>query len=83
MNPVKKTLIPNTMDAFIFVGTNFCGLHKNDTFVGFEICDHSIFFVHNSYRKLLIPGTGYWSSWIGLSMKTTEIGTQRTLSHPQ
>ena len=27
----------NTVDGFIFVGTNFRGLNKNDTFVGFKI----------------------------------------------
>ena len=36
----------NTVDGFIFVGTNFRGLNKNDIFVGFKIRGHSIFF-HN------------------------------------
>ena len=45
-----------TVDGFIFVGTNFRGLNKNDTFVGFEIRGFSIF-LHNSYRKLLISVT--------------------------
>ena len=49
----------NTVDGFIFVGTNFHGLNKNDTFVGFEIRGHSIF-VHNSYQK--IPFRWYWNS---------------------
>ena len=61
----------------IFMGTNFCGLNKNDTFVGFNNCGHSISF-HNSYRKLLFRG--YWNSWIGPS---TKIGTPRNLSHSQ
>ena len=30
----KITLQLYTVDGFIFVGTNFCGLNKNDTFVG-------------------------------------------------
>ena len=68
------------MDGFIFVGTNFRGLNKNDIFVGFKFRGHSIFF-HNSYRKL--PFRGYWNSWIGPSTKTTKIGTPRNLSHPQ
>ena len=33
-----------TVDGIIFVGTNFRGLKKNDTFVGFKISGHSIFF---------------------------------------
>ena len=69
-----------TMDGFIFVGTDFCGLSKYDTFIGFKIRGHSIF-LHNSYRKLLFRG--YYISWIGPSTKTTKIGTPRKLSHPQ
>ena len=38
----------HTVDGFIFVGTNFRGLNKNDTFVGLKIRGHSILF-HNSY----------------------------------
>ena len=34
----------NTVDGFIFVGTNFRGLKKNDAFVGFKIHGYSIFF---------------------------------------
>ena len=33
----------NTVDGFIFVGTNFRGFNKSDTFVGFEIRGHSIY----------------------------------------
>ena len=44
---------------FIFLGTNFRGLNKNDTFVGFKIHSKSIF-LYNSYRKL--PVRGYWNS---------------------
>ena len=33
----------STVDAFIFMGTNFRGLNENDTFVGFKIRGHSIF----------------------------------------
>ena len=33
-----------TVDGFIFVGTNFRGLNKNDTFMGFKSRGHSIFF---------------------------------------
>ena len=68
------------MDLFISVGTNFCGLNKIDTFVGFKIRGHSDF-LHNSNRKSLI--CGYWNSWIWPSMKTTKIGTPRKLNHPQ
>ena len=42
-----------TVDAFIFVGTNFRGLKTNDKFVGFEIRGFSIFLII-SYRKSLI-----------------------------
>ena len=70
--------ISSTVDGFIFVGTNFRGLNKNDTFVGFKIRGHSVFF-HNSYKKL--PFRGFWNSWIGPSTKTTKIGTPRNLSH--
>ena len=69
-----------TVDGFIFVGTNFHELKKNNTFVWFKIRGHSIFF-HNSYRK--IPFCGYKNLWIGSSMKTTKTGTPRNLSHPQ
>ena len=46
----------HTVDGFIFVGTNFRGLNKKDTFVGFKIHGHCIYF-HNAYRKL--PFRGY------------------------
>ena len=39
-----------TVDGFMFVGTNFRGVNKNNTFVGFKNCGHSILF-NNSYRK--------------------------------
>ena len=68
------------MDGFIFVGTNFRGSNKNDPFMGFKLRGLGIFF-HNSYRKL--PFRLYWNSWIGLSTKTTKIGTPQNLSHPQ
>ena len=68
------------MDVFIFVGSNFHGLNKYETFVGFKICDYSVFF-HNSYRKL--PFRRFWNSWIVHFTKTTKIGTPRNLSHPQ
>ena len=32
-----------TVDGFIFMGTNFRELKKNQTFVGIKICGHSIF----------------------------------------
>ena len=70
----------NTVDGFIFVGTKFRGLNKNDTFMGFKIRGHYIFF-YNSYRKL--PFRGYWNLWTGHSTNTTKIGTRRNLSHPQ
>ena len=40
--------IYNNVDDFIFVGTNFHGLKKNQTFVGFRICVHSMI-LHNSF----------------------------------
>ena len=55
----------------MFEGYNFHWLNKTGTFVGFNICDHSIFF-HNSYR--ILPFCWYWNSWIGPSTKTTKIG---------
>ena len=70
----------HTLDGFIFMGTNFRGLNKNDTFMGFKIRGHSVFF-HNSYKKL--PFREFWNSWIGPSTKNTKIGTPRNLSHPQ
>ena len=72
--------VGTTVDGFIFVGTNFRGLNKNYTFVGFKIRGHGIF-LHSSYRKSLFRG--YWNSWIEPSTKTTKIGTPRKLSHPQ
>ena len=56
--------------GFIFVGTNFRGLNKTDTFVGFKICGHSIFF-KNSYRKL--PIHWYWNLWIGPPRKPRKL----------
>ena len=73
-------MLSNTVDGFILMGTNFCELNENDTFVGFKIRGHGIF-LHNSYRKSLIRG--YCSSWIGPSTKTTKIGTPRILGDPQ
>ena len=74
--------ISNTVDGFIFVGTNFRGLslNKNHTFMRFEIRGQGIF-LHSSYRKSLFRG--YWNSWIRPSTKTTKTGTPRKLSHPQ
>ena len=46
----------NTVDDFIFVGTNFRGLNKNDTFAGFKIRGRSIFF-HNKENYHFV-GTG-------------------------
>ena len=43
------------VDGFIFLGTNFRGLSKNYTFVGFKIHGNSIF-LYNSYRKSLFHG---------------------------
>ena len=44
-----------TVDGFILVGTDFRGLNKNNTFVGFKIRCQSILF-NNSYRNFV--GTG-------------------------
>ena len=68
------------MDCLIFIVTNFRGLKKNQTFVWFKIRCHSIF-LNNSYRKSLFRL--HWNSWMGPSTKTTKIGTQHKLSHPQ
>ena len=38
------------MDGFIFVATNFRGLHKNDTLIGFKI--HGFIFVGTNFRGL-------------------------------
>ena len=75
-----KRKYDHTVDGFILVGTNFRGFNKNDTFVGFKIHSHSIFFQY-PYRKL--PFRGYWNLWIGPSTKTTKIGTPQKLSNPQ
>ena len=69
-----------TVDAFIFVGTNFRRLNKNHTFVLFKIHGNSIF-LNNSYRKSLF--CGYSNSRIRPSTKTMKIGTPRKLSHQQ
>ena len=50
------------MDGFIFVGTNFRGLNKNDTFVGFRIRGNSIFF-HKLYRKSHFRGYMEFVDW--------------------
>ena len=39
----------DTVDGFIFVGTNLRGLKKNDAIMGIKIRGHNIFF-NNSYR---------------------------------
>ena len=49
-NVCSEEVLLYTVDGFIFMGTNFHGLNENDTFVGFKIHGHSIFF-HDSYRK--------------------------------
>ena len=63
-----------------FRGYQFSWIEKNDAFMGFKICGHSIFF-HNSYRKLTFRG--YWNLWIRPSMKFMKIGTPQNVSHPQ
>ena len=62
--------ILSTEDGFIFVGTNFHGLNKNDIFVGFKIRGHRAFF-HNSNRKLQFRR--FWNLWIGSSTKTGKL----------
>ena len=57
--------------------TNFRGLKKNQTFLGFKICGNSIF-LNNSYRKSLFRL--HWNLWMRPSTKTS---TPRKLSHPQ
>ena len=63
-----------TVDGFIFVGTNFRGFKKNQTFVGFKIHGHSIIF-HNSYRNLLFR----WDP----PRKPRKLVPPWKLSHPQ
>ena len=46
------------MDGSIFVGTNFCGLNKNDTFVGFKIRGHCIFSLIIHTANYNFVGTG-------------------------
>ena len=48
----KYTTHGDTVDGFIFVGTNFRGLKKNQTFVGFKIRGQSIFsfIIHTENR---------------------------------
>ena len=86
--PCNGTAHRYTVDGIIFVGTNFHGSNYNDTLVGFKIpgpvgfkIRRPTIFLHDSYRKLLFRG--YWNLWIRPLMKTTKIGTQRKLSHPQ
>ena len=71
-----KHSFSNTVDGFIVVGTNFYGLNKNHTFVGFKTRGHSIF-LHSSYRKLQFRG--HLNSWIGPSTKTTKNGYPRKI----
>ena len=59
-----------TVDGFIFMGTNFHGLKKIQTFKGFKTCGHSIFF-HNSYKKLLFHW--HWNSWMRLPLKPRKL----------
>ena len=51
-NLKQKLNSVNTVDVFVFWGTNFYGLGKNYTFVGLKIRGHSIF-LHNLYRKFI------------------------------
>ena len=47
------------MDGFIFVGTNFRGLKKNQIFMGFNIRGHSLSFIihtENPYLSLEYVG---------------------------
>ena len=60
------------MDGFIFVGTNFRGLNKNDTFV--------FSFIMNTENYHFI-GTGIRGS--DPQQKPRKIGTPQNLSHPQ
>ena len=62
-------IIRHTLDGFIFVGTNFLGLKKYQTFVQFKIRGHCIF-LHKSYRKSLFHW--HWNLWIRPSTKTTK-----------
>ena len=47
-----------TVDGFIFVGINFHGLNKSDTFVWFKIRGLQVFFL-NTYQKVLFRW--YWT----------------------
>ena len=62
----------DTVNGFIFVGTNFCRLNRKGISFGIKIRGFYIF-IHKSNRKLLFRW--YWNSWIGPSTKTTKIDT--------
>ena len=47
----------NSVDGLIFIGTNFRGLNKNGTFVGFKIRVHSIV-LHIYSENCHFVGTG-------------------------
>ena len=51
------TSLNDTVDGFIFVGTNFRGLSKNDTFLGLKIRCHStvnvVIFAGENFAKML------------------------------
>ena len=72
----------NTVNAFIFVGTNFRGLYKNHTSVGFQIYGHTCsIFLYNPYPKIAI-------SWVLKFVDQTlhknhENCYPTKLSHPQ
>ena len=51
-----------TVDGFIFVGTNFRGMNKTDTFLGIKIRGHSIFF-HNMIQKITISWILKFEDW--------------------
>ena len=51
-----------TVDSFIFVGTNFRGLNKNNTFMGFKVRCKGIFYWIIHTENWNFVGTGIrWS----------------------
>ena len=77
------------MDGFIFVGTNFRGLNKNNTFIRFKIHGHCILFI-NSYRKLKFRRSNSWitlrenhENWYHTKFKPSTVSSRTDKSNSQ
>ena len=57
LNHLSIHVHKHTVDCFIFVGPNFCGLNENDTFVGLKIRGHSVSFIIHT-ENYQIVGSG-------------------------